>query len=107
MNADVIVLALVIVAAVPTNLYPLFYAFRPWRSTHQGRALMTKAVGNLILIDMALAVLVFGDYPLRDVIRVIGFTVYTVGIWSLFTSLVTSPGAWDYPPLSWLRRRRP
>jgi len=104
--ADDVVLVLLLAAAIPTNLYPLFYAFRPWASTPQGRALMTKAVGNLILIDVVLATLVFGqDYPGRALVRMIGFGVFVVGMWALFLSLLTSPGAVRYPPRSWFRRR--
>jgi hypothetical protein len=105
--ADDLVFVLLLAAAIPTNLYPLFYAFRPWSTTPQGRALMTKAVGNMIVIDVVLATLLFGqDYPGRDLVRVFGFGVFVVGMWYLLVSLLTSPGAVRYPPRSWLSRRR-
>lgn len=111
--ADTAVLVLVLVCLPAVNLYPAIYAARPWRSTRQGRALMIKAIGNMILIDMAFAAVVFGDYPYRDTIRIVGFSVFTAGIWYLFASLLTSPGAENYPPrtwfgpvVSWFRRRR-
>lgn len=105
-TADYLVLALLCLAAPAVNLYPLLYAFRPWRSTPQGRALMVKALGNVIVIDVVLAYLAFGDYPGRDVVRVVGFGLFAAGIWYLFISLLTSPGSVNYPPRSWMRRRR-
>lgn len=90
---------------LPVNLYPLFYAFRPWSSTPQGRALMVKAVSNAVLIDMGLATTVLGDYAGREAIRLVGFTLLVVGIWYLFVTLLRAPGAEDYPPRTWFRRR--
>lgn len=101
--AIMVLLALVIPAA---NLYPLFYAFRPWRITPQGRALMIKALSNAILLDMALAVILFGDYAGREVVRIVGFSLLVVGINYLFVSMLTAPGARNYPPFTWRRRRR-
>lgn len=78
-----------VVAAVPVNAYPLVYATRPWYITGAGRALMVKAVGNMILIDLALATAMLGqDYPGRDVFRAVGFTVFTIGVWYLFVVLL-------------------
>lgn len=104
-TADRIMLWILVAAAPAVNLYPIFYAFRPWRSTPQGRALMVKSLGNVIVIDVVLAYVVFGDYAGRDFVRVIGFGTFTVGIWYLLTTLLTAPGAGRYPPRSWFRRR--
>jgi cadmium resistance protein CadD (predicted permease) len=104
-DVDRLVLDLLIVGAVASNLYSFFYAFRPWRKTPQGRALMVKSLGNVIVIDLSLAFVAFGDYPGRNMLRVLGFTLFVIGIWYLLVSLLTSPGARDYPPWSWLRRR--
>lgn len=104
--ADTIVLGLLILAAPAINLYPLVYCFRPWRSTPQGRALMQKALGNVILIDMGLATLIFGDYPFRDAIRITGFALFALGVNNLFWTLISSPGADKYPPRSWFQRAR-
>lgn len=103
---DALILWLLIAAAVPVNLYPAVYAFRPWRSTPQGRALMTKALGNMLIIDVILARHVFGDYPYRAQIVVAVFALFVLGIYYLTVTLLTSPGADRYPPLSWVHRRR-
>jgi hypothetical protein len=102
--ADAIVLWLLIACLPAVNLYPFFYAFRPWRTTAQGRALMVKALGNVIVIDLSMLYLWLGDYPGRNQLRIIGFTLFAVGINYLFATLLTSPGADRYPPRSWFRR---
>lgn len=105
MSTDTLVMWLFIGCLPAINLYPLFYAFRPWRSTRQGQALMVKALGNVIIIDLTVAYLLFGDYAGRDVLRVIGFSVFLVGINYLLGTLIFSEGASEYPPWSWRRRR--
>jgi hypothetical protein len=104
--ADRAVLGILLFALPAVNLYPIFYAFRPWRSTHQGQALMLKAIGNLIVLDVVLLYTAFGDYPLRNVVRIIGFSTFTMGVWYLLISLLIAPNSENYPPRSWLRRRR-
>lgn len=106
MNADEIILVILIASLPAVNLYPLIYAFRPWASTRQGRALMLKALGNFVLLDMVAAYAFFGDYPFRDAIRITGFGLFAAGINYLFWTLITSPGADDYPPRSWWQRRK-
>lgn len=92
-------------ALVPVNLYPLIYMFRPWRSTPQGRALMLKAVGNMILLDLVFLNRAIPPYPGHDLVQLIGIALFVGGIFYLFWSLVTSPGSDQYPPRSWWRRR--
>lgn len=104
MSADAIVLWLFVGCLPAINLYPLFYAFRPWRSTRQGQALMTKALGNVIIIDLTVAYLWFGDYAGRDFLRFVGFSVFFVGINYLLATLIFSEGASKYPPWSWFKR---
>lgn len=87
--------------AIPANLYPLFYLFRPWRSTPQGRALMTKSLGNMMLIDIIVAFSLWGDYPGRSWLRAIAFTVFAVGTTYLLISLLRVPNAKQYPPFTW------
>ena len=107
MRSDVIVTTLVVLVLPIVNLYPLLYAFRPWRSTHQGRALMVKALGNMIVIDMAAATLVLGyDYPGRDLVRVVGFALFAAGMYYLAWSMLTAPNHEEYPPYTWWRRLR-
>lgn len=104
--SDVAIFTLLAVSAAASFLYFFFYMFRPWHSTAQGRALMTKAVGNVILLDlMAMPFALWGEYPYRSVVRLIGFSIFTVGIVYLLVTLLWSPGAKDYPPWSWRRRR--
>jgi hypothetical protein len=104
-QADLFVTILVVLCLPVVNLYPLFYAFRPWRTTPQGRALMVKAIGNMIVIDMAAATLLLGeDYPGRGTIRVIGFGLFLVGMYYLLWSLLSIPGSERFPPFSWMRR---
>lgn len=99
---------LLISCSVPVNLFPLFYAFRPWRSTPQGRALMIKAVGNLLLIDVILASMIWPVWTGQRLLSNIGFGAFVGGIWYLFVAMLRSPGSGNYPPVSWLRwwRRR-
>jgi hypothetical protein len=104
--ADWIVFGEIVVSAVVVAAYLFFYLWRPWYSNAQGRALMTKAVGNVILLDaLALPYAIFGDYPGRPYVRLVGMTIFMAGVTYLLVSMLTSPGARDYPPRSWLRRR--
>lgn len=104
---DAAIFVLLTVSSVAAFLYFFFYLFRPWHSTQQGRALMTKAVGNVILLDMmAMPFAVFGEYPGRPIVRLVGFAIFTVGIVYLLLTLLFSPGAKDYPPWNWRRSRR-
>lgn len=103
-DRDAVLVVFVLVSAVMANAFALFYLYRPWRSTPQGRALMVKSWGNVIVLDMALAFALFGDYPGRMWIRLLGFGFFMVGISWLTLSLLFSPGAKKYPPWTWLRR---
>lgn len=103
---DHVVVGLLITCAIPVNLYPAFYAFRPWWITPQGRALMIKALGNAMLIDLGLAAVLWPDYWLRPYVRLVGFTLFAVGVWYLLWALLRSDREGLYPPRSWWRRRR-
>lgn len=83
LEADVLVTVLVLTSAVPAFLYTLFYCFRPWTTTPQGRALMVKSWGNVILLGMAVAYALLGEYDARPVVRAIGFFIFTAGMWYL------------------------
>jgi hypothetical protein len=107
MRADLLIDVLLITCAIPANLYPAFYMFRPWWITPQGRALMVKALGNAMLIDLGLSVVIWGDdYLLRPVVRTVAFTLFAVGVWYLFVALLRSDRDHRYPPRSWLRQWR-
>lgn len=94
---------LLLYVAVPANLYPLFYSFRPWRSTQQGQALMIKSIGNMMLIDIIVAFSLFGEYPGRAWLRAVAFTVFAAGTTYLLVTLLRAPNARRYPPYTWLR----
>ena len=106
-RVDLLAELLLFGCVIPVNLYPVFYLFRPWRPTEQGRALMVKAWGNALLIDMRIATVTLGDdYPGRDVVRAVGFALFAVGNWLLLIALLRSDDDEMYPPRSWIRRRR-
>lgn len=70
-------------------MFPIVYAFRPWRQSAIGRALMVKAVGMALLIDISIIYNVLGDnYPLRNLVRVIVYALIVVGIWSQFIAML-------------------
>lgn len=77
---------LVIVGILPATLFPILYArwFPFWKST-LGRALMTKAVGMALLVDISVLYLIFGDdYFLRELVRLVVFTLVVGGMyWQL------------------------
>lgn len=99
LTADRTMIVLTCLAAVAVNLYVIIYFFRPWYTTPAGRALMVKAVGNFIIIDMSLAYALFGEYPGRDIVRVVGMTTFTTGMWYLLVVLLKTPRYVPPPPL--------
>jgi hypothetical protein len=105
-TADEIILWIFLGCVPPVNLYAVFYTLRPWAITAQGRALWVKAMGNVIVIDTAVAFFLFGEYPGRDFIRVVGMSMFMAGMWYLLLALLFSPGADRYAPWSWFRRRK-
>lgn len=85
---DAIAVVLLVLAAPPANMFPVVYAFRPWRESLIGRALMTKAIGLAVMIDVGLLTLILGtDYPLRAVVRVVAFSLVVIGIWFQFIAM--------------------
>jgi hypothetical protein len=83
---------LVIAAWIPVVIYFPAFSTRRWMDTGPGRALWVKSLGNFVLINMAMAVLIFGpDYPLRPEVRLAGFTIFAVGMWYLLFTLIRSP----------------
>lgn len=105
-SPDLFVVALFVLAAIPATLYTLIYLFRPWWTTPQGRALMVKSWGNTFLLNLGLATWLFGDFAGRAAIRDVGLVLFAVGLWYLLWTLLTSPGAENFPPRCWFRRRR-
>jgi hypothetical protein len=89
MNADTAAVILVVGMAPAATLFPLLYGFTtPWWRSLIGRALMTKAVGLALLIDISLAYQWLGDdYFLRDVVRLTVYGLIFVGVWLQLTAL--------------------
>lgn len=102
---DIALLVFVGISTGVSVVYVATYLFRPWRSTPQGKALMVRAWGDIIVLSMALAYAIAGEYPFRAWIRLAGFGVFMVGTIYLTWSLLSAPGARNYPPWSWRRRR--
>lgn len=91
---DMIAVALIFAAAPPATMFPIVYAFRPWRRSMIGRALMVKAVGLALLIDISIAYIVMGDdYAYRDLVRVAVYGLIVVGIWWQFIAMAKAPHA--------------
>lgn len=90
MSADTIAFVLVLLAAIPATGFPLVYGVTsPWHRSRVGRALMTKACGLMLLIDISLVYMIFGDdYPWRDVVRLTVYVFVTVGLWYQFYALL-------------------
>lgn len=89
---DAIAIALIFIAAPPVTMFPIVYAFRPWRESLIGRALMTKAIGLALLIDISIAYQLLGDdYPFRNVVRVAVYALVVTGIWFQFIAMVRAP----------------
>lgn len=89
MSADTLAVILVALAAPPATLFPFVYATRPWYRSLLGRALMTKAIGIALLIDISLLYNWLGDdYALRDVVRLTVYSLITCGVWFQFIALV-------------------
>lgn len=89
MTFDHIATLLVVVAAVPANLFPLAYGLgSPWYRSPLGRALMTQSTGIALLIDVTMLRYVLGDYPGRDAIRIAIYGLVTAGLYLQFVALL-------------------
>lgn len=71
---------------IPATLFPILYlTFYRWYLNPLGRALMTLAVGMLLLIDMsAYFNITKGEYGWALEVQAIIFTVVLVGLWYQF-----------------------
>jgi NhaP-type Na+/H+ or K+/H+ antiporter len=87
-HLDIAAAIIVCLAALPANLFPLVYSRRPWRASFLGRALMVKAVGIALLIDLSIVRLVLPEIPYYEILRLVVFAVVATGIWLQFMSLV-------------------
>lgn len=100
------IVTLLWIAAPASLLYAFLYMWRPWFRTPQGQALAFKSWGSGILLGMGLAATMWPEYPYRDEVRAVAFTIWTIGIVYLLLALVFSPGARKYPPWNWRRQGR-
>lgn len=57
-------IVVVVVGAIPANLYPLRLRLTPWHDTATGRVLMKKAVAVALLFDVGLLSLVWAAFHL-------------------------------------------
>jgi hypothetical protein len=90
MSADDAAVLLILMAAPAQTVFPFLYGFTsPWHQSLIGRALMTKAVGLALLIDISLIYQWLGDnYALRDVVRLTVFAIITIGAWMQLVAFV-------------------
>lgn len=84
-------IAIIILAVPPATLFPILYARRPWRATLPGRALMTKAVANMLLVDTAALGWVYPQSTITRALSVAGALLFTTGLWFLLIALLTTP----------------
>lgn len=96
MNADDWAFVLVLAMVIPATLGPILYGFFvPWYRHHVGRALLVSWTGLGLLVDISVAYQIWGDdYPGRDAVRLVVFTVILCGLWYKFLIFL------------WLSRRR-
>lgn len=92
MSADHAALVLTALAAPPLTLFPFCFAWWArgvWYRTLVGVALMVSTTGLGLLVDISLLYMVFGDdYPYRDVVRLVVYTLIVAGAWLKFGALV-------------------
>ena len=69
--------------APAVTIFPILYAFfYRWYRDPIGRALMLKAVGLGLLVDISMIYAMFGDdYFLREQVKFTVFTLLLVGMW--------------------------
>lgn len=86
---------LILLAAPAATLYPLLFCLTaPWRGAGAwwrspiGRALMTKAMGLALLIDLALLHRVVEPYPGQEAVRLVVFSLIVAGVWMALGALI-------------------
>lgn len=75
--------ALVFGMVIPATLFPLLYwKWFPWWKQPLGRALMAKATGLMLLVNVSVAYSIFGDdYPGRELVKFGVFALVLTGLW--------------------------
>lgn len=70
---------------IPANGFPILYStFYKWWLNPIGRALMTKAIGLALIVDVSLAYSALGDYPYREAVRTTALLLVMLGLWYQF-----------------------
>lgn len=92
LDTDQVVFGLFILSGIAANIYFPLYTTRRWWESDAGIALWMKSLGNMLLIDMILLTLIFGeDFAARPYIRIFAMTVFAAGLWYLLIALLRSP----------------
>jgi len=86
MTSDTLAVALVVGMVLPATLFPLLYATRPWYRSLLGRALMTKAIGLALLVDLSVAHY-FGLLGNNGITRLVVYALVFLGLWQQFLAL--------------------
>lgn len=76
--------------APAVTLFTLGYAFRPWMSSHIGRAIMAHALGSVILFDVAVATqygLLPPEYPGHEWVTMSIIVLWVIGWWYMVAAL--------------------
>ena len=83
MNEPPIINVLASLTGLGALTFVLLFVREPWWRSWFGRSLMTMAVGMFIFASMALLQIRLGsDYPFRGTLRLIGYALLTVAMWS-------------------------
>lgn len=92
MSADTVALTLTALAAPPLNIFVPYYlwsARRSWWRNFAGVAVMASTSGLMLLVDISLLYMIFGDdYPYRDVVRNCVYAWIVVGAWLKLSALI-------------------
>ena len=87
MIGEYIAVAILAAGTIPATGFPIVYAFAPWRKSRVGRALMTKAVGIALLIDLSMWGWVT-PWDVPDWVVITVFAIVVGGVWMQFLALV-------------------
>jgi hypothetical protein len=86
MSVDAVAIALVVGMVFPATAFPILYATRPWYRSLLGRALMTKAIGLALLVDLSVAHY-FGLLGDNGITRLVVYALVFLGLWQQFLAL--------------------
>ena len=83
---------LLILAIIPAIGFPIVYALTArWYGTQLGRSLMWMGVSIAAILSLALATSFLGpDFPGRQVVRLIVFSLVASSMWPLFITYIVT-----------------